>query len=85
MNAEEKLPDNPVSFEEAAQHMEEFARLKDDLLTFANRFRGRTGVDQRWLAIGITDVEKGYLGIAHAIFSAPLKAAAEELAKLAEG
>ncbi|MDF3607740.1 hypothetical protein PE067_17290 [Paracoccus sp. DMF-8] len=48
------------------------------MLAFADRFRGRSNVDQRWLAIGVTDVEKGMMGIGHAVTKAPL----EELKKL---
>lgn len=81
MNAEEQFPDSPVSADEIQKIAPELEKLRDDLLAFASRFKGRTGVDQRWLAIGMTDVEKGVTFISKAILEGPLVAAIVELEK----
>lgn len=81
----EKLPENPITMEECQALMNEFTALRDQMLAFADRLRGRSSVDQRWLAIGVTDVEKGCMSIAHAFALVPLKEAQAELERLMKG
>lgn len=83
MNPAETLPDqDPLSLEDAQNAIEELNALQQSLLAYSNRFRGRAGVDQRWLAIGVTDIEKGVMSVSRAIAEAPLKAAEAQLKKL---
>lgn len=81
-NSLEKLPENPITAEEIQQLAEEFEQLKLGVLDFISRMRGRSNVDQRWLAIGTTDFEKGMMCIGRAISEAPLKEIKEMLQAL---
>lgn len=82
MNPAETMPSQPaITPEECQELAKELIALERGVLDFANRFRGRNGVDQRWLAIGVTDVEKGFMSVTKAICEAPLKAALAELEK----
>lgn len=84
MIEQEQLPENPISLDEADGLIRELAATQTDILEFAKRLRGRSGVDQRWLAIGITDVEKGIMSINRAFAEAPLQEARAMLTKLME-
>lgn len=74
MNAPDTMPAKPaIPFEQIDGIALELKALKQALLDFADRHRGRDGVDQRWLAIGVTDVEKGCMSIAHAVMTSTLE------------
>ncbi|MGN7870974.1 Acb2/Tad1 domain-containing protein [Paracoccus sp. 22332] len=83
MNPAETLADQaPLSMDEAQEVAEELKTLQQNLLDFASRFRGRADVDQRWLAIGITDLEKGVMCLQKAILEQPLEAILAELVEV---
>ncbi|MFN3315134.1 MAG: hypothetical protein ACK46Q_17000 [Hyphomonas sp.] len=68
MNHAESLPSQPpITVDEVQVLAKELEGLKNQILEIANRLRGRSGVEQRWLAIGVTDVEKGMMAMGHAI------------------
>lgn len=83
MNPTETMPEqSPLSLEEAQAMSAELDKLQKQVLAFANRLRGRVGVEQRWLAIGVTDVEKGVMSIGRAFLENPMKEAMKEIAAL---
>lgn len=82
MTDHEKLPENPIAIEELDPLAQELEQLKKSVLDFVARMRARSSVDQRWLAIGTTDFEKGMMCIAHAFAAAPLKELNEKLQAL---
>ena len=82
MTDHEKLPENPITIEELDPLAQELRQLKKGVLDFVARMRARSSVDQRWLAIGTTDFEKGMMSIGHAFAAAPLKELSEKLQAL---
>lgn len=74
MTHSETMPLKPMlSIDEVEAMTEEMLDLKKRGLDLAGRLRGRAGVDQRWLSIGITDFEKGLMFIGKEIVEGPLK------------
>lgn len=86
MIPDETMPAKPAqTLEEVQQAVNDLNDLKMKMREFADRFQGREGVGQRWLAIGITDVEKGVMAMTAAISEVALRKAHGELqAVLAE-
>ena len=83
MNPSETMPEKgPLSMEEARALSDELDQTQKQILEFVDRLRGRKGVDQRWLAIGVTDLEKGAMSILRAFLENPMKEALKELAEL---
>lgn len=78
MNDHEQLPENPLSFEEAKKFLGEMADIQARGLALVSSVRGRSGVDQRWLAIGATDFEKGMMGITRAVMEKVLREGMED-------
>lgn len=74
MTHSETMPLKPMlSIDEVEAMGRELADLKRRGLDLADRLRGRAGVDQRWLSIGITDFEKGVMFIGKEIVEGPIK------------
>ncbi len=57
----------PVSVAEAKLTIETVAEIQKDLIEVFTDLKGRPGIDQRWLSIGITDIEKGFMSVLRAI------------------
>ena len=73
MTHSETMPLKPMlTFEEVSAMADELEALKKGVLDLADRLRGRAGVDQRWLSIGVTDFEKGLMFIGKEIIEGPL-------------
>lgn len=77
MNHAETMP--ALTNEELSEVSGEIEKLNGAILALADRMRGRDAVEQRWLQIGVTDVEKGLMSIVRAIVTEPLKVALAQL------
>lgn len=73
MTEHEQLPENPITLEEIELLIQEHQDLAASVLAFVARLRARSNVDQRWLAIGTTDFEKGMMSIGYAFTKEPMK------------
>lgn len=81
---QETLPNKPaLSQDDVESRHADLLTLKRSYLAFVDDLRGREGVDQRWLAIGLTDVEKGIMSVQYALLDVPMKKALEKLKALA--
>lgn len=57
-----------ISAAEAKAQLELLEDLQKAALAATAELKGRIGVDQRWLHIGITDLEKSFMSINRAIY-----------------
>lgn len=55
-----------LSVEEIAL-MNEAKELAAKVGELTDRIKATTGIDQRWLAIGVTDLQKGFMGIIRSV------------------
>lgn len=58
----------PVTVADAKQMLVAIEEIQKDLLSLFAELKGTPGIDARWLQIGVTDVEKGFMSIHRAIF-----------------
>lgn len=58
----------PVSVAEAKLLIETVTEIQKDLLGMFADLKGRPGIDPRWLQIGVTDIEKGFMSVVRAVF-----------------
>ncbi len=47
--------------------MNEGKALAESVREYTERVKAEAGIDQRWLSIGVTDLQKGFMGITRAI------------------
>lgn len=70
-----------ISVAEAKAQIELFQEMQSVILAATAELKGRAGIEQRWLAIGITDIEKGFMAVNRAVFE-PQQAAIMQAAML---
>lgn len=56
--------------QEAVDAVNEFKRLEEEFLRAVDRLKANPNIaeDGRWLAIGVTEVEKGFMAVNRSIF-----------------
>jgi hypothetical protein len=54
--------------QENVDRVNNFKRLEEQVLRELDKIRGKDGIDQRWLAIGTTNLEQAFMAINRSVF-----------------
>ena len=61
------MTESTLTPEEIDRKME-LQRLSGELGAFTDELRAKSGVDQRWLSIAVTDLQKGMMELRRAVY-----------------